>query len=58
MTAKNVVAASTDPVALDAFGATLFGLTAADVPHIGYAHKLGLGEADLAKVTLAEKELG
>lgn len=52
------VAASTDPVALDAFGATLFGITAGDVPHVLYAAKLGLGVSDLSKVKLSTTVLG
>jgi len=54
----HTVAASTDPVALDAFGATLFGITANDVPHILYAAKLGLGQSDLKQVKLAMAQLG
>jgi uncharacterized protein (DUF362 family) len=54
----HTVAASTDPVALDAYGATLFGLTAGDVPHIQYAARLGLGSSDLAKVKLSVTDLG
>ena len=34
---------SVDPVAADAYGAELFGLKAADVPHIGIAAGLGVG---------------
>lgn len=54
----HTVAASIDPVALDAFGATLFGITAADVPHILLAAKLGLGQSDLNQVKLAVANLG
>lgn len=54
----NTVVAGTDPVAVDAFGATLFGITAADVPHIIHAAKLGLGEGDLNKVKLSVTDLG
>lgn len=54
----HTVAAGTDPVALDAFGATLFGITAADVPHILHAAKLGLGQGDLNQVKLAVANLG
>ena len=54
----HTVAACTDPVALDAFGATLFGITAADVPHILYAAKLGLGQSDLSQVKFAMANLG
>lgn len=53
----NTVLAGTDPVAMDAYGATLFGITAADVPHILYAAKLGLGQSDLSKVKLALADL-
>ena len=48
--AMNKVMAGTDPVALDSYGATLFGITGYDVPHVVYAHKLGEGEIDLKKV--------
>jgi len=54
----HTVVAGTDPVAIDAYGATLFGITAADVPHILHAAKLGLGEADLNKVKLTVSDLG
>ena len=37
---------STDQVAADAFGATLLGKTAADLPYIAKAEALGLGTAD------------
>jgi len=47
------VVAGVDPVAIDAYGATLFGITAKDVPHILHAAALGLGESDLSKVQLA-----
>ena len=49
----NTVVAGTDPVAVDSYGATLFGLTAADVPHVVYASRLGLGEMNLARVKIA-----
>jgi uncharacterized protein (DUF362 family) len=37
---------STDPVAADAFGATLLGTTAADLPYIAMAAAAGAGTAD------------
>jgi uncharacterized protein (DUF362 family) len=37
---------STDQVAADAFGATLLGKTAADLPYITKAAAAGLGTAD------------
>lgn len=51
----NTVAASVDQVAIDAFGATLFGKTAKDLPHIQNAYARGLGEEDLTKVQLIER---
>jgi len=54
----NTVVAGTDPVAVDAFGATLFGISAKDVPHVIHAAKLGLGESDLSKVKFSEADLG
>jgi uncharacterized protein (DUF362 family) len=47
---RNLVFAGPDPVALDAHGATLFGLKPADVAHIARAFELGRGEMDLAKI--------
>jgi uncharacterized protein (DUF362 family) len=47
---RNLLFASTDPVALDAMGATLFGLKPGDVGYITKAYELGRGEMDLNKV--------
>ncbi|MDI6852658.1 MAG: DUF362 domain-containing protein [Deltaproteobacteria bacterium] len=47
---KNLVLAGPDPVALDAFGATLFGLKPADIGHITKAFELNRGEMDLNKI--------
>lgn len=44
------VIAGVDPVAVDAFGATLFGMKASDISHIRLAHELGVGEIDLKKM--------
>ena len=44
--ADDRIAVSTDPVAADAWGASLLGLTAQDLPHIAIAERLGLGTAD------------
>ena len=46
------IIASADPVAVDAYGATLFGLKAQDIGHIRLAHELGVGEIDLKKLKL------
>jgi uncharacterized protein (DUF362 family) len=55
---KDVVIAGRDPVAVDAYGATLFGITGADVSHVAHAARLGLGEIDLAKTELRQRDLG
>lgn len=44
------VVAGVDPVAVDAFGATLFDLKPEDIGHIRLAHELGVGEIDLKKM--------
>ena len=49
---KNLVFAGPDPVALDAQGTALFGLTPEDIGYISRAHALGLGEMDLSKVKI------
>lgn len=54
----DTVIAGTDPVAVDSYGATLFGITGRDVPHVLNAYKAGLGEVDLAKVRTVEADLG
>jgi uncharacterized protein (DUF362 family) len=41
-----------DPVAVDAYGTTLFGLKAEDVEHIRLAHEYGLGDIDLSKIKI------
>lgn len=51
--AANTVAAGTDPVAVDSFGATLFGIAGQDIPHVLYASQRGLGEIDLKKVRIS-----
>ncbi|MBN1572932.1 MAG: DUF362 domain-containing protein [Deltaproteobacteria bacterium] len=48
----NKVIAGTDPVAIDSYGATLFGIKGTDIGHIATAYKMGLGEINLSKVTV------
>ncbi len=50
----NTVIASHDPVAADAYGATLFGLTAADIGYIQAAADMGLGSLDLGALAVEE----
>jgi uncharacterized protein (DUF362 family) len=49
--------AGTDPVAVDSFGATLFGIAGRDVPHVARAARLGLGEIDLARVEVKTRDI-
>lgn len=52
----NQIVFGTDPVAVDAYAATLFGLQPFAVPHIQIAHDMGLGCGDLAKVDVQHLE--
>ena len=53
----NRIVVGTDPVAVDAYGCTLLGLTAAKVAMIGMAAAHGLGQPDLGKLTVRETKL-
>lgn len=46
------IIAGTDPVAIDAYAATLLGKKPQDIGHIKYAAALGIGQMDLKKVTM------
>ena len=46
------VIAGTDPVAVDSYASTLFGLKGEDIGYIRAAHEMGLGEIDLGKVAV------
>jgi len=48
----------TDPVAVDAFGASLFGLGPDDLPCLRHAEERGLGRRDLASLPVRELDLG
>jgi uncharacterized protein (DUF362 family) len=50
--AWNQVVFGLDPVAVDAYGASLFGVDAGKISHIVKASQLGVGEIDLKKVTI------
>lgn len=50
----NTVIASADVVAADAYAATLFGLTGADVAYIKLANERGLGTMDLDAIKIEE----
>jgi uncharacterized protein (DUF362 family) len=48
----------TDPVAVDAYAATLFGLKPFAVPSIRIAHEMGVGVGDLSKVEVVHVQAG
>ncbi len=50
----NTVIASHDTVAADAYAATLFGLTGADIAYVRAAADMGLGTLDLSNVRVEE----
>ena len=50
----NMVIASHDIVAADAYAATLFGLDGTDVPYVKAAADMGLGTLDLASIQVEE----
>lgn len=49
---EGIVAAGTDMVALDAFGAKLLGENPDNIPHLKIASQLGLGTYDLNKIKI------
>lgn len=48
----NTVVAGTDAVAVDAFGATLFGMKPSALGYVRIGHQVGLGAMDLAKLNI------
>ena len=53
----DLVIAGTDPVAIDAFGATCLDMQPDDIFTVKQAYKLGIGEMDLSKLSISEIEL-
>lgn len=51
---KSIVA-GTDPVAVDALGASFFDLEPGDLPYLSLAQKRGLGQADLEKIRVEKR---
>ncbi len=49
---RNIVVAGTDPVAVDAYGASLFRMNASQIGHIRLAGAAGLGEIDLKRIKI------
>ncbi len=52
----DTIIAGTDQVAIDSYGATLFGLKGEDIGYIRIAHQRGLGQMDLQKVNFLQLE--
>ncbi len=52
---RKTVVAGTDPVAVDSFGASLFGVEARELPYLGLCRDRGLGEFDLGKVRVEKR---
>jgi len=50
----NQVVFGVDPVAVDAYGANLFGLKPKEINHLSAAAKLGIGEIDIQKLTVVK----
>ena len=50
--AKGIVVAGTDPLAVDAYGATLLGRQAQQVGHLRCANDMGVGEIDLGRIRI------
>ncbi len=48
----NTVIVGVDPVAIDSYGATLFGMKGSDLGYVTLGHKLGLGQMDLNKLKI------
>ncbi len=47
---RRTVVAGTDPLAVDAYGATLFGRSPQQIGHLRQAHEAGVGELDLKRI--------
>jgi uncharacterized protein (DUF362 family) len=54
---RKTVLAGTDPVAVDAYACTFFGLTPREMPYLALARERGLGEYDLGKVRVEKRTL-
>lgn len=54
---RDLLAATDDPVAGDAWAATLLGKTVADIPYLGLAQAAGLGSPDVPAAARRELEL-
>jgi len=53
----DTVIAGVDQVAVDSYGATLFGLTGSDLGYVTAAEEMGLGASDLSSIMIKEIKL-
>lgn len=54
---RKTVVAGTDPVAVDAMGATFFAVTPRELPYLRLARERGLGEFELEKVRFEKRKI-
>jgi len=52
----DTIIAGVDQVAIDSYGATLFGMKGSDLGYVTLGHKLGLGQMDLTKMKIKKIE--
>lgn len=53
----DTVIVGVDQVAIDSYGATLFGMKGSDLGYVTLGHKLGLGQMDLSKLKIKKIEV-
>ncbi len=53
----DTVIVGVDPVAIDSYGATLFGMKGSDLGYVTLGHKLGLGQMDLNKLKIRKVQV-
>jgi uncharacterized protein (DUF362 family) len=54
---RKTVVAGRDPIAVDAMGASFFGVGLEELPYLGMARSRGLGETDLGKVRIEKRKI-
>ncbi len=54
---RKTLIAGTDPIAIDAYGATLLGLTAEQIPYITMGHERGVGKSNLDEIAIEQIDL-
>jgi len=53
----DIVIAGVDQVAIDSYGATLFGMKGSDLGYVTLGHKIGLGQMDLSKLHIKKLQV-